>query len=248
MNGSLTGKKIFVTGGSRGIGASIVETLAHKGATVAFSYSSREDAAKTVLERLPGSGHFYLPMDVSQENSVEAGVSQVLEKFTEIDGVVNNAGITHDTLLLRMKPDDFSKVIQTNLTGTFLVTKAFLKPLLKARKGSIVNITSVIGQTGNPGQANYAASKAGTEAFSRSTALEVASRGVRVNCVAPGFIATEMTNVLSEDVKTQILGKIPLARIAEANEVAYAVAFLLSDESRYITGHTLNVNGGMYMG
>jgi 3-oxoacyl-[acyl-carrier protein] reductase len=248
VTNTLSGKKIFVTGGSRGIGAAIVQLLAEQGATVAFTYSSREDAAKQVLATLPGQGHFYLPMDISQEASVESAVSQALERLGDVDGLVNNAGITQDGLLLRMKFEDFNKVLQTNLTGTFLVTKAFLKPFVKARKGSIVNITSVIGQTGNAGQANYAASKAGTEAFSRSTALEIASRGVRVNCVAPGFISTEMTEILSEEMKKGILGKIPLGRIAEAREVAHAVSFLLSDESRYITGHTLNVNGGMYMG
>jgi 3-oxoacyl-[acyl-carrier protein] reductase len=244
---SLAGKKIFVTGGSRGIGASIVQCLAERGAQVAFTYSTKEDSAQKVLQSLKGSGHFHLKMDVSNEQSVSEGVEQVVSKFGEVDGVVNNAGITKDTLLLRMKTEDFENVVKTNLTGTFLVTKAFLKSMLKARKGSIVNITSVIGQTGNAGQANYAASKAGTEAFSKSTALEVASRGIRVNCVAPGFIGTEMTEVLSEEVKSQILGKIPLARIAESAEVAYAVSFLLSDESKYITGHTLNVNGGLFM-
>jgi 3-oxoacyl-[acyl-carrier protein] reductase len=244
----LRNKKIFVTGGSRGIGAGIVKILAQKGAQVAFTYSSREDAAQQVLKSLPGEGHFFLPMDIKDETSIQKAVETVLEKFSEVDGVVNNAGITKDTLLLRMKADDFDQVINTNLRGTFLVTKAFLKSMLKARRGSIVNITSVIGQTGNPGQANYAASKAGTEAFARSTAAEVASRGIRVNCVAPGFIATEMTHILSEDLKNQILEKIPLGRIAEPDEVAYAVAFLLGDESKYITGQTLNVNGGLYMG
>jgi len=245
---SLSGKKILVTGGSRGIGASIVQVLAEKGATIAFTYSSREDAAKEVLSRLQGEGHFYLPMDVSSEESVISAVEKVMKKFGDIDGLVNNAGITNDTLMLRMKSEDFSKVIQTNLMGTFYVTKAFLKPMIKARKGSIVNITSVIGQTGNAGQANYAASKAGVVGFSKSTALEVASRGVRVNCVAPGFIETEMTEVLPEEVRAEATKRIPLQRIAKPEEVAYAVAFLLSDESCYITGQPLNVNGGMYMG
>ncbi len=248
----LKGKKIFVTGGSRGIGSSIVKILAKKGATVAFTYSSREDSAAQLLSELlsldSGAGHFYLQMDLAKEESVKSVVEQVLTKFIDIDGVVNNAGITKDGLLLRMKTEDFDSVIQTNLRGGFLVTKGFLKPMLKARKGSIVNITSVIGQTGNAGQANYAASKAGTEAFSKSIALEVASRNIRVNCIAPGFIATEMTQTLSEDVRKQILSKIPLERIAEPEEVAYAAAFLLSDESKYMTGQTLSVNGGMYMG
>ncbi len=245
---SLSGKKIFVSGGSRGIGAAIVKSLAERGASVAFTYSSKEDSAKAIFESLPGSGHMMIQMNLAEETSVSAAVEKVLTHFGEIDGVVNNAGITRDQLLLRMKTEDFDAVIQTNLRGTFLVTKAFLKPLVKARKGSIVNVTSVIGQTGNAGQANYAASKAGTEAFSKSTALEVASRGIRVNCVAPGFIKTEMTDVLTDDQKKSVLSKIPLARIAEPEEVASAVAFLLSDESRYITGHTLSVNGGMYLG
>lgn len=244
---SLQAKKILVTGGSRGIGAAIVRVLAKKGATVAFTYSSNEAAASDVLSSLSGTGHMMIKMDISSEDSVASGVDQVLENFKDLDGIVNNAGITKDQLLLRMKPEDFDSVINTNLRGTYLVTKTVLKPLLKARKGSIVNITSVIGQTGNPGQSNYAASKAGTEAFSKSIALEVASRGIRVNCVAPGFIKTEMTEILSEDQKKAILSKIPMERIADPEEVAESVAFLLSDESRYITGHTLSVNGGMHM-
>lgn len=246
-NTTLAGKKVFVTGGSRGIGAAIVRLLAERGAQVAFTYSSNEASAQKVLSELPGSGHFCLSMNVADAASVEAGVEQVVQKFGEVDGVVNNAGITKDGLLLRMKPEDFDSVINTNLRGTFLVTKTFLKSMLKARKGSIVNITSVIGQTGNAGQANYAASKAGTEGFSRSTAQEVASRGIRVNCIAPGFIGTEMTEVLTDDQKKTILEKVPLGRIAEAQEVAAAVSFLLSDDSKYITGHTLSVNGGLFM-
>jgi len=247
MSSSLQGKKVFVTGGNRGIGAAIVKVLAEKGAQVAFTYSARETEAAKVLKTLPGEGHFYTQMNVSDEASVQKAIDLVMERFKDLDGVVNNAGITKDTLLLRMKSDDFDQVINTNLRGTFLVTKGVLKSMLKARKGSIVNITSVIGSTGNPGQANYAASKGGTVAFSKSTALEVASRGIRVNCIAPGFIETEMTKVLTEDVRQQILSKIPLERIAEPEEVAYSVAFLLSDESRYITGQTININGGMYM-
>ncbi|MEZ0392601.1 MAG: 3-oxoacyl-[acyl-carrier-protein] reductase [Pseudobdellovibrionaceae bacterium] len=244
---ALAGKKVFVTGGSRGIGAAIVRTLAERGAQVAFTYSSRVDAAQTLLSGLPGSGHFHLQLNTADQASVEAAISQTLEKFGEIDGVVNNAGITKDTLLLRMKPEDFDSVINTNLRGTFLVTKGFLKSMIKARKGSIVNITSVIGQTGNAGQANYAASKAGIEAFSRSAAQEVASRGVRVNCIAPGFIGTEMTEVLTDDQKKAILSKIPMDRIAEPSEIATVVSFLISEDSKYITGHTLSVNGGLFM-
>jgi 3-oxoacyl-[acyl-carrier protein] reductase len=243
----LANKKVFVTGGSRGIGASIVRTLAARGATVAFTYASREDSAKKLLTELAGTGHFCLQMQSTDEASVDSAIKQVVEKFGDIDGVVNNAGITKDGLLMRMKSEDFDAVVNTNLRGTFLVTKGFLRTMIKARKGSIVNITSVIGQTGNAGQANYAASKAGTEGFSRSVAQEVASRNVRVNCVAPGFIDTEMTSELTEDQKKGILTKIPMERMAQAEEVATAVAFLLSEDAKYITGHTLSVNGGLFM-
>lgn len=243
---SLSGKRVIVTGGSRGIGAAIVRCLAEEGAEVAFTYSSREDAAAAVARELPGSGHFYVKMDISSEESVNQALEQITSKWPEIHGVVNNAGITKDTLLLRMKAEDFSAVIDTNLKGTFLVTKALAKTLMKS-KGSIVNITSVIGQTGNAGQANYAASKAGTVGFTKSVAAELSSRGVRANCVAPGFIATEMTEILNDEQKKKILEKIPLGSIGEAQDVAQAVRFLLSDESRYITGHTLSVNGGMFM-
>ena len=244
---SLQGKKVVVTGGSRGIGASIVKLLADEGAHVAFTYSSREEAAQKVAHELSGTGHFYIKMDVANEQSVTEAVDHIAEKWPEIDGVVNNAGITKDQLLLRMKTEDFQAVVDTNLKGTFLVTKAFSKIMMKARKGSIVNITSIIGETGNAGQANYAASKAGIIAFAKSVALELASRNVRVNNVAPGFIATEMTDILSDDVKNKMMEKIPLQKIGEGKDVAEAVRFLLSDESKYITGHTLDVNGGMHM-
>jgi 3-oxoacyl-[acyl-carrier protein] reductase len=244
---ALQGKKVIVTGGSRGIGASIVKLLAEQGAHVCFTYSSREEAAAEVAKSLPGEGHFYLKLDVSSEESVNQAMEQITAKWSEVDGLVNNAGITKDQLLLRMKSEDFDAVINTNLRGTFLMTKALSKIMMKARKGSIVNITSVVGQTGNPGQANYAASKAGTEAFSKSIALELSSRNIRVNCVAPGFIATEMTQILSEDAKAKFMEKIPLNSIGEGTDVANAVKFLLSEESKYITGHTINVNGGLFM-
>lgn len=244
---SLQGQKILVTGGSRGIGAAIVQALAEEGAEIAFTYSSREESARLVLEKLPGTGHFYVQMNIADEASVEKGLAQVLERWTEIHGLVNNAGITKDQLILRMKTEDFDSVIQTNLRGTFLLCRDLSKKMIKARRGSIVNITSVIGQTGNAGQSNYAASKAGTVGFSKSLALELASRGVRVNCVAPGFISTEMTDVLTDEQKKAILEKIPLQKIGDAQDVANAVRFLLSEESKYITGHTLSVNGGMFM-
>lgn len=245
---SVLNKRIIVTGGSRGIGAQLVRELAISGAQVAFTFSSNESSAQKILESLPGTGHFIVKMDVSNETSVNEGVDYILTKWPEIDGLVNNAGITKDQLLMRMKTEDFDSVINTNLRGTFLMTKALSKIMMKSRKGSIVNITSVIGETGNAGQANYAASKAGTVGFTKSVAQELASRNVRLNCVAPGFIATEMTEVLPEEVKKSIQTKIPMGRIGEANDVAQAVIFLLSDLSKYITGHTLDVNGGMHMG
>ncbi len=245
----LEGKNILVTGGSRGIGAALVKVLADKGAKVAFTYNSNQTSAEQLLGMLPGNGHKAVMMNISDQDSVEKSFEEVVSHFGGVlDGVVNNAGITKDQLLLRMKAEDFQTVIDTNLKGTFLVTKAALKPMLKSRKGSIVSITSIIGQMGNPGQSNYAASKAGIEAFMKSTAYEVASRGIRANCVAPGFIETDMTHALNEEQKKGILSRIPLERIAAPEEVAYAVAFLLSDESRYVTGHTLSVNGGMRMG
>lgn len=248
---TLSGKKILVTGGSRGIGAGIARELAARGASVAITYASREDAAKAVVESLSkpvGAPHLIVPLNLSDEESVNKAVETVLAKWDgALDGLVNNAGMTKDGLLLRMKTNEFDEVIAANLRGTFLVTRACLKTFMKARAGAIVHITSIIGATGNAGQANYAASKAGVESFSRSLALEMASRNVRSNCVAPGFINTEMTEVLNDAQKSAIMAKIPLGRIAETKEVADPVAFLLSDESRYVTGHTLSVNGGMFM-
>lgn len=244
---NLSGKKIIVTGGSRGIGAAIALRLAQSGAQVALTYATREDAAQKVLSSLSGEGHFCVQMNLSDEKSVETAFDQISSKWAEIHGLVNNAGMTKDQLLIRMKTEDFDQVINTNLRGAFLTTKHVSKVMMKARQGSIVNITSVIGQTGNSGQSNYAASKAGLIGFSKSIALELASRGVRVNCVAPGFISTEMTDVLSEEQKKKIFEKIPLGTMGEGYDIAAAVAFLLSDESRYITGHTLSVNGGLFM-
>lgn len=243
----LKGKRILVTGGSRGIGAGIARRLAEAGARVAISYTSRPDAAEEVLKSLPGDGHMSIKMNISDEDSVQQGLQEVTKAFDQLDGVVNNAGITRDGLLLRMKTEDFDSVLQTNLRGSFLVTKGVLKGMLKARQGSIVNITSVIGHTGNPGQANYAASKAGTIGFSLSVAQEVASRGIRINCVAPGFIVTDMTDALDDKQKEGILKTIPMNRLGQTDDVANAVVFLLGDNSSYITGQTIHVNGGMYM-
>ncbi len=243
----LKNKKIFITGGSRGIGAAIVKVLASAGASVAFTYSTNESKAQDLLKSLPGSNHLCFQLNVADAAAVEQVVEQVLQKWTHVDGVVNNAGITKDQLLLRMKAEDFDQVIQTNLTGVFSITKAFSKSMLKARQGSFVNISSVIGSTGNAGQSNYAASKGGLEAFTKSIALELASRGIRANCVAPGYIKSDMTDALNQEQLAKFNEKIPLARAGEGEEVAKAVAFLLSDAASYITGQTLHVNGGMFL-
>lgn len=243
----LKGKKVLVTGGGRGIGAGIVKTLADQGARVAFTYTSRSDVAEAVLATLPGEGHQILKMDIASEESVEEGIQQVLESFSGLDGLVNNAGITADQLLLRLKVEDFDRVVQTNLRGAFLCSKAVMKPMMKARQGSIVNLSSVIAQMGNPGQANYAASKGGLEAMTRSMAIEMSSRNIRLNCVAPGFIGTEMTDKMEEKQKEAILDRIPLHRLGTPEDVAGVVAFLLSDSSSYITGQVIQVNGGLYM-
>ena len=244
---SLMGMKILVTGGSRGIGTAIVKYLAEKGAHIAFTYSSNRDSAESILKTLPGEGHSIHQLNLSDSASIEDAIKTAIKTLGGIDGLVNNAGITKDQILLLMKPDDFDIVINTNLKGTFLVTKNCLKSMLKSQKGSVVTITSVIGQTGNGGQSNYAASKAGLEAFSKSVAQEVASRNIRLNCVAPGFIATEMTDALTDQQKMDIKDKIPLKQIGTGVDVARAVAYLLSEDAKYITGHTLNVNGGLYM-
>ncbi len=247
MQPSLSGKSIIVTGGSRGIGAGIVRELAQSGARVAFTYASRKESAEEVLKSLPGTEHQILKMDISSEESVVAGIESVIKAWGKVDGLVNNAGITKDSLLMRMKTEDFDHVINTNLRGTFLACKAVTKSMMKARLGSIVNLTSVVGLMGNAGQTNYAASKAGIIGFSKSLAKELGSRNVRVNCVAPGFILTEMTEVLSDDVKKEIVSQVPLQTFGTIEDIAHAVKFLLMDESKYITGQTLSVNGGLYL-
>lgn len=244
----LNGKKILVTGGSRGIGAGIVQHLANLGAHVAFTYSSNQASAEKILSELKNpQNHLMVQMDVSNEKSMEEAVAKVIEKFQGLDGLVNNAGITKDQLILRMSLEDFDQVYNVNLRGAFYCSKLVLKPMLKARKGSIVNISSVVGHTGNPGQTNYTATKAGIEGFSRSLALELSSRNIRSNCVAPGFIESDMTQELTTDQKEKMFSRIPLGKVGSAQDVANAVAFLLSDHAGYITGHTLHVNGGLYM-
>lgn len=243
----LQNKRLIVTGGSRGIGKALVQDLAKHGAAIAFSYSSNEAAAQETLRSLAGAHHFCFQMNTTDPESVEQQMNMVIDRLERVDGLVNNAGVTRDQLLMKMKLQDWDQVIDTNLRGAFLTTQSVCRLMMKQRQGSIVNIGSVIGLTGNAGQANYAASKAGLIGLTKSCALELASRNIRVNLVAPGYIQTEMTDVLSEDVKLKILEKIPLKSIGQPGQVAAAVRFLLSDEASYMTGQTLSVNGGMFM-
>ena len=242
----LKGKRVVVTGSSRGIGAGIARSLADLGARVAVTYSSNAAAAEKLMGELKGSGHLLVALNVTSSESVEKAFGEILAQFDGLDGLVNNAGITRDQLMMRMKDDDFDTVIATNLRGTYLCSKAVMRPMLKARAGSIVNISSVVGQMGNPGQSNYAASKAGVEGLTRSLANEVASRNIRVNAVAPGFIVTDMTDAMDEKQKAMIEGKIPMQRLGTVDDVARAVAFLLGDASLYMTGQVLQVHGGLY--
>jgi 3-oxoacyl-[acyl-carrier protein] reductase len=244
----LKGKRIVVTGSSRGIGAGVAKFLSEQGARIAVTYSSSAAGGEKVMSELKGDGHLLVNLNVSSSESVNHAFEEILKKFDGgIDGLVNNAGVTRDGLLMRMKDEDFDQVISTNLRGAFLCTRAVMRPMIKARGGSIVNISSVIGQMGNAGQSNYAASKAGLEGFTRSVALEVASRGIRVNALAPGFIVTDMTDALDEKQKEAIQSRIPLQRLGSVEDIAQSVSFLLSDASLYITGQVLQVNGGLYL-
>jgi 3-oxoacyl-[acyl-carrier protein] reductase len=246
-----TGKTALVTGASRGIGRAIAVQLAKQGAEV-FCTSTKEGGCADTLAAIAalpaGSGKARaLVADVGDVTSAEALAKAVLDQNGRLDFLVNNAGITRDGLFLRMSADDFDAVVGTNLRGTFLVCKAFARSMAKARGGRIVNIGSVVGLTGNAGQANYAASKAGLIGLSKSLAQEFAGRGITVNVIAPGFIATDMTSVLTADVKDAMLQQIPLARFGEPDDIGNAVAFLCSDSAAYITGQTLVVDGGMTM-
>ncbi len=243
----LKNKTVLVTGSSRGIGADTAIHLSNLGMRVAVTYGKSKEQAEKVFENLKGTDHIMLSLNVADPVSIQEGFDTITKEWGGLYGLVNNAGITRDQLLLRMKESDFDEVIQTNLRGTFLCTKWATKIMMKERTGSIVNITSVIGQTGGAGQANYAASKAGIEAFSKSVAQEMGSRNIRVNCVAPGFIVTDMTDELPEERKQAILSSVPLKSIGQPLDVAHSVAFLLSDHSKYITGQTLSVNGGLFM-
>ncbi len=246
MNGLLQGEVVLVTGASRGIGAAIAYTLAAQGATVIGTATS-DAGAQAIGERLAAAGGPGRRLHVNEAGAIEALVEAVSSEFGNISILVNNAGITRDNLLMRMKDEDWQAILDTNLTSVFRASKAVLRGMMKARKGRIINIASVIGLTGNAGQANYAAAKAGIIAFSKSLAKEIGSRGITVNVVAPGFIATDMTADLPDAAKDAMLGQIALGRLGEPADIANAVAFLASPSASYITGETLHVNGGMYM-
>jgi 3-oxoacyl-[acyl-carrier protein] reductase len=243
----LTGRVALVTGASRGIGRAIALKLAKQGAIVVAA-ARAQNAAKTVEEITTAGGKAELAsLDVSDAAAASAFVSAAFEKHGRIDILVNNAGITKDTLLLRMNRTEWDDVIATNLTAAFTLTQAVLKPMIRQRSGRVICISSVVGQAGNPGQANYAASKAGLIGFAKSIAREVASRNVTVNVVAPGLIETDMTRLIAENAKDQWQAEIPLKRMGTPDDIASAVCFLASDEAAYITGQVLAVNGGMYM-
>jgi 3-oxoacyl-[acyl-carrier protein] reductase len=246
MNDTLKGEIVLVTGASRGIGAAIADELAAMGATVIGTATS-ESGATAIGARLAAHGGHGRVLNVTDGAAVEALIDGIGKEFGPVSILVNNAGITRDQLLMRMKDEDWQAIIDTNLTSVYRTSKAVMRGMMKAKKGRIISIASVIGVTGNPGQSNYAAAKAGIIAFSKSLAREIGSRGITVNVVAPGFIDTDMTRALPEDSKQSLLGQIALGRLGEASDIAKAVGFLASPAAAYITGETLHVNGGMYM-
>lgn len=241
----LTGKNAIVTGASGGIGGAIARDLHAAGATVCVS-GTRVEALQALADDLGERCHV-TPCDLSDPEGPNALVADATEKMGSVDILVNNAGLTRDTLAMRMKDEDWQAVIDVNLTSTFRLSRACLKGMMKQRWGRIINISSVVGATGNAGQINYAASKAGMVGMSKSLAQEVASRGITVNCIAPGFIVTAMTDVLSDDVKANLMSSIPAGRLGEVGDISAGVVYLASDESGYMTGQTLHVNGGMAM-
>ncbi|WP_372768989.1 3-oxoacyl-ACP reductase FabG [Pseudoalteromonas sp.] len=242
---SLEGKVVLVTGASRGIGKSIAETLVSLGATVAGTATS-EGGAANISDYLGENGKGYA-LNVTDAESIETTLAAIKADLGDIDVLVNNAGITRDNLLMRMKDSEWDDIISTNLSSIFRLSKAVLRPMMKKKKGRIINVGSVVGTMGNAGQANYAAAKAGVIGFSKSMAREVASRGITVNVVAPGFIQTDMTDELTDEQKAATLANVPANRLGQPNEIAAAVAYLASDAAAYVTGETLHVNGGMYM-
>ena len=246
MSDTLKGEIVLVTGASRGIGAAIADELAAHGATV-IGTATTEKGAAGISERLAPLGGHGRALDVTDSTMVEAVIDGIAKEFGAVSILVNNAGITRDQLLLRMREEDWNVILDTNLSSVYRTSKAVLRGMMKARTGRIISIASVIGVTGNPGQANYAAAKAGIIAFSKSLAREIGTRGITVNVVAPGFIDTDMTRALPEAAKTALLGQIALGRLGDVTDIAKAVGFLASPAAAYITGETLHVNGGMYM-
>ena len=245
----LTGKVAVITGASRGIGKAIAVKLASKGATVVINYNGSRERAEEVKNEVESAGGkaVIIQCNVADFDACKEFIETVIKEQGRIDILVNNAGITKDGLLMKMSEEDFDKVLDTNLKGTFHTIRAALRQMIRQRSGRIINMASVVGVSGNAGQANYAASKAGVIGLTKTAAREVASRGITVNAVAPGFIETEMTDVLSEDVKENLLGSIPLKRMGQTKDIAETVAFLASDKAAYITGQTISVDGGMGM-
>ncbi|MBT8514602.1 3-oxoacyl-ACP reductase FabG [Polynucleobacter paneuropaeus] len=246
MNLDLNGKIALVTGASRGIGQAIADELMKCGAKV-IGTATTEAGAKAIDERLKGNGGKGLALNVTDPKACEDIINLLVKDFGGIDVLVNNAGITKDQLAMRMKSDEWADVIDTNLSAVFRLSQAVLRPMMKARAGRIINITSIVGHMGNPGQANYAAAKAGVSGMTRALAREIGSRNITVNCVAPGFIDTDMTRALSEEQQNALKANIPLARLGTPEDVAQAVVFLASPAAGYITGNTLHVNGGLYL-
>jgi 3-oxoacyl-[acyl-carrier protein] reductase len=246
--GVMQGQVALVTGASRGIGAAIAQYLGKQGAAV-IGTATTQNGADQIGAALQQTGvkGVGMALDVNDAAQVEAVLKQIAEQFGDISILVNNAGVTRDTLLMRMKEDDWDMVLSTNLKSVFRLSQAVLRPMMKARYGRIINISSVVGHSGNAGQTNYAAAKAGMTGFTKSLAQEVGSRGITVNCVAPGFIDTDMTRELAEEQRTRLLQQIPLGRLGQVEDIAAAVAFLASPAAGYVSGETLHVNGGMYM-
>jgi 3-oxoacyl-[acyl-carrier protein] reductase len=246
MNLDLTGQIALVTGASRGIGQAIADALMQSGAKVIGTATTTEGAA-AIDARLKGNGGGGVALNVTDPKACEDIIDLVVKDFGGIQILVNNAGITRDQLAMRMKSEEWTDVIDTNLSAVFRLSQAVLRPMMKARSGRIINITSIVGHMGNPGQANYAAAKAGVSGMTRALAREIGSRNITVNCVAPGFIDTDMTRALSEEQQNALKANIPLARLGTPEDVAQAVAFLASPAAAYITGNTLHVNGGLYL-
>lgn len=246
---NLEGKTALVTGASRGIGKAIALQLARYGADVAVNYAGNKQKAQETADEIQAMGRrsFIVQCDISNSEAVQAMVKETVDQFSRLDILVNNAGITRDNLIMRMKDEEWDDVINTNLKGVFLCTKAVTRQMMKQRSGRIINISSVVGRIGNAGQANYTAAKAGVIGLTKASARELAARGITVNAIAPGFIATDMTDELPAAAKEQLIGQIPLGTLGDTDDIAAAAVFLASDGAKYITGQVLGVDGGMAM-